>query len=53
LIGYFLLLIGAGLSLWQTDVFSRVGIVWSVCGVVVSVGLGVLLAVTSRKHSSA
>jgi hypothetical protein len=49
LVGYFLLVLGAGLTLWQSGALSRLGPLWVVIGAVVAVGLGVLLAVTSDK----
>jgi len=51
LIAYFVLLCGAGLSLWQAGVLSRISPLWVIVGLVVSVGLGILLALTSRKST--
>jgi hypothetical protein len=49
LIGYFILLIGAGLALWKAGVLARVDAVWLAIGIVIAVGLGIVLAVTSVK----
>lgn len=49
LIGYFALVIGAGLALWQAGVLSRVGGGWSALAVLIAVGLGLLLAATSAR----
>ena len=49
LIGYFVLVIGAGLALFQAGVFSRVGPLWVVLGFLFTVGLGILLALTAEK----
>jgi hypothetical protein len=49
LIGYFLLIVGAGLALWQAGAFSFIGPLWVVLGTVLSVGLGILLALTADK----
>jgi len=49
LVGYFLLLVGAGLALWQAGVFARVSGIWVVIGAIIAFGLGIILAVTSGK----
>ena len=50
LIGYFLLVIGAGIALWQAGAFTRVPGEWLAVAALVAVGLGVLLAVTSSRR---
>jgi hypothetical protein len=52
LIGYFILLAGAGLSLLQAGILARVSPLWVFLAIVVSVGLGVVVAVTARKPST-
>lgn len=47
LIGYFILILGAGLALWHAGVLQRLPAVWLLISAIVVVGLGVLLAVTS------
>lgn len=47
LIGYFLLILGAGLALWQSGILARVSAPWLAISAIVAVGLGILLAVTS------
>jgi hypothetical protein len=49
LIGYFILLVGVGLALWQTGVLSRVAPVWIGIGAIVAVGVGIMLSVASGK----
>lgn len=49
LIGYFLLIVGAGLALWQAGAFSVLGPLWVVLGTSFAVGLGILLALTADK----
>jgi hypothetical protein len=49
LLGYFLLIIGAGLALWQAGAFAFIGPLWVVLATVFSVGLGILLALTADK----
>jgi hypothetical protein len=49
LIGYFVLIIGVGLALWQTGVLGRVAPIWIAIGAIVSIGLGIMLSVSSGK----
>lgn len=49
LIGYFILIVGIGLALWQTGVLSRTAPIWIAIGVLVAVGLGIMLSVSSGK----
>jgi hypothetical protein len=52
LIGYFILLIGAGLALWQAGVLSRIPAIWLLISAIVVVGLGILLAVSSVRPTT-
>ena len=47
LIGYFILLVGAALALWQSGILRQIPGIWIAIGIVIAVGLGVLLAVSS------
>jgi hypothetical protein len=47
LIGYFILLIGGVLALWQAGVLDEIPGVWLAIGAVIAVGLGIMLAVSS------
>jgi hypothetical protein len=49
LIGYFVLILGAGLALWQAGILSRLSPIWIVIGALIAVGLGIMLAVSSGK----
>jgi len=49
LVGYFILVIGLGLALWQTGVLSRVAPIWIGIVALVAIGLGIMLAVTSGR----
>ena len=49
LIGYFVLVAGAVLALWQAGVLRRIGFEWISIGLIIAVGLGIMLAVTSGK----
>ena len=47
LVGYFVLLAGAGLALWQAGVLDDIPLIWLAIGVIVAVGFGLVLAVAS------
>jgi len=47
LIGYFILLAGALLALWQAGILRQIPGVWLAIGLVTAVGLGILLAAAS------
>ncbi len=49
LIGYFVLVIGAGLALWQAGVVRHVSATWLGIAALVVIGLGIILAVTSAR----
>ena len=49
LIGYFVLVVGAGLALWQAGVLAPRRGIWIAIGALIVVGLGIMLAVTSGK----
>ena len=52
LIGYFILVFGAGLALWQSGVLARISAIWIVISAVIVVGLGVLLAASSTNATT-
>jgi hypothetical protein len=49
LIGYFILVLGAGLALWQAGVLARISGVWLLISAVIVVGLGIMLAVSAGR----
>ena len=49
LIGYFVLILGVGLALWQSGVLARIAPIWIFIGVVVAVGIGIMASVSSGK----
>jgi hypothetical protein len=51
LVGYFVLLIGAGLALWQAGVMDDIPGIWLAIGVIVAVGFGIMLAVASTPRA--
>lgn len=52
LIGYFVLVTGAGLALWQAGLLHRVSPIWVFISALVIIGLGILLAVTSVRQTT-
>jgi len=49
LVGYFLLVIGALAALWYGGVLRNVSPAWVIIGLVIAVGLGIMLSVSSGK----
>jgi hypothetical protein len=49
LAGYFVLIIGVALALWQLGVLSGIAPIWVAIGVLVAIGLGIMLSVMSGK----
>lgn len=52
LVGYFVLLFGAVLALWQSGVLREIPAVWIAIGAVIAVGLGIMLAVVSGRPAT-
>jgi hypothetical protein len=46
LFGYVILLAGIIGALWQGGVLAQIGTTWTIIGVVIAVGLGIMLAVS-------
>ena len=46
-LGYVILLAGILAALWKTGVLQRVGTTWTIIGVVIAVGLGIMIAVAN------
>jgi drug/metabolite transporter (DMT)-like permease len=49
LIGYFILLLGAGLALWRSGILRQIPGVWLAIGALVAIGFGIMLAVASGR----
>jgi hypothetical protein len=49
LLGYFILILGIGLALWQTGVLGRIAPIWIGVGALVAIGLGIMMSVSSGK----
>jgi hypothetical protein len=51
LVGYFILILGAGLALWQAGVLKNIPGMWLAIAAIVAVGFGIMLAVASSPRS--
>jgi hypothetical protein len=49
LVGYFILVMGAVLALWQAGILARLSATWVVIGLIIALGLGIMLAVSAGK----
>jgi len=49
LVGYFVLVTGAGLALWQAGVLHRLAGWWVALVATIVIGLGIVLALTSTR----
>ena len=52
LVGYFVVVMGVVLGLWQTGVLTRVAPVWLGVGILVAVGVGIMMSVTAGKPTA-
>jgi hypothetical protein len=52
LTGYFVLIIGAVLALWHMGVLIDLASIWIVIGVLVAVGLGMMMAISSGRPAT-
>ena len=49
LVGYFVLVLGVALALWQTGVLAKVAPIWIGIGVLMAIGVGIMMSVSSGK----
>ena len=49
LIGYFVLIFGVGLALWQSGVLSYIAPIWIFIGAIIAIGIGIMASVSSGK----
>jgi hypothetical protein len=47
LVGFVILLGGVLAALWKTGVLARVGTTWTIIGVVIALGLGIMISVSN------
>jgi hypothetical protein len=51
IVGYFILVVGVGLALWQTGLLARISPIWLGIGGLIALGIGIMMAVSSGKPS--
>jgi len=47
LLGYVILLAGVIAALWKAGILDNIGPAWTVIGLVIAIGIGIMIAVTS------
>lgn len=47
LVGYVILIGGLLAALWKTGVLASIGTTWTVIGVVIAIGVGIMIAVSN------
>lgn len=47
LLGYVVLMLGLLAALWKLGVLASIGTIWTLIGVVIAIGLGIMIAVSS------
>jgi hypothetical protein len=47
LIGYVILVGGLVAALWKMGILASIGVAWTLIGVVIAIGIGIMLAVSS------
>lgn len=47
LLGYIILIIGVLAALWKLGILASIGAVWTVIGVVILIGFGIMIAVSN------
>ena len=52
LVGYFVLILGGVLALWQVGVLDDIAPMWIAIGVLGAIGVGIMMAVSSGKPST-
>ncbi|MGZ8270596.1 MAG: hypothetical protein ACXW1T_05355 [Methylophilus sp.] len=48
LVGYFIVIGGIVAALWKLGVLADVGTTWTLIGVVIAIGIGIMLAVSNN-----
>ena len=46
LVGYVILIIGLLAAFWKLGVLASIGAIWTLIGVVIAIGIGIMLAVS-------
>ena len=48
MVGYVVLVIGVGAALWKVGFLQQIGAGWTIIGIVIAVGLGIMLAIGAQ-----
>jgi hypothetical protein len=46
-LGYVILLAGIIAALWKTGVIQKIGTTWTIIGIVIAIGIGIMIAVAN------
>ena len=46
LVGYVIFVCGVLAALWKLDILARIGTAWTLIGVVIAIGFGIMIAVS-------
>ena len=52
LLGYIVIIIGVLAALWKLEILANIGLGWTVIGVVILLGIGIMVAVSSSGTKS-
>jgi hypothetical protein len=47
-LGYIILICGLTAALWKMGVLASIGVAWTLIGVVIAIGIGIMLAVSNH-----
>ncbi len=47
LVGYIIMLAGIIAALWKGGVIDRIGTTWTIIGIVIAIGIGIMIAVAN------
>lgn len=47
LVGYVILIGGVVAALWKLGVLADIGVTWTIIGIVIAIGIGIMLAVSN------
>ena len=47
LVGYLVMLAGILAALWKSGIMERIGTTWTIIGVVIAIGIGIMIAVAN------
>jgi hypothetical protein len=47
LFGYVILLVGVIAALWKAGILDQIGPTWTIIGIVIAIGIGIMLSVSS------